>query len=581
MINVEQNGSLLNISFKYCNDYVNRIRTVPGASFNREEKHWEITKSSLKELERIFVGELIYITPRHIILNEKPPPAPDWYNDIPSDTISGLTLPLYSYQDVGANFLAHRIITSNFALLGDKMGVGKSPTSLGATELLMQKGIVDRVLIVTLATLKNQWGRDVVQKFTNDDYVIIKGTKARRKKLYQTANKVPYTIINYDLLLHDLSIINDIGFNLVIFDEIHKLKNHEGKMNEAAVDLNIVNRIGLTGTPVMNRPEELFGVFQVLNKGFLGDFKNFTKNHINNQWTGHFVEQVGYRNLDILREKVGPYLFRRTEAEIEMDLPEITTIYRYMDLSPNQVTIQSEIQSEMNEVCTKLEALKKNKASKSEEIIRLENQVKGSIALLIGCSDSPELFTVSTSMAVRKRYAPLVGKIKNSPKTEELINIVTELEANRDQVIIFTQFERMTHIIKRELENITKCVCYTGQMNEKEREDSYEKFVRGKARVFIATDAASTGLNLQVAQYLVNYDLPWNPMVLDQRIGRIGRVDSNFKKVRVINFVSLDSIDETILVTLNTKRNLVSHLIDNSQAMSTLLLNLNKKGDIA
>jgi SNF2 family DNA or RNA helicase len=590
MIFVEatEDKEYLQLNFKPVKYHLNRVKEIMGAKFNPDKKIWTVPMECFDEVEEVFKGEIIWVTPRHEITGEPPPPPPKFWSKIPRNALSTLKLPLFNFQVFGAQFLAYCAEHYGKAVLGDMMGIGKTPQGIGGAELMRERGLIDKTLVVVLSPLKWQWDRDGIQKFTDRSSIVIHGTPQQRLKQYQDAVNKDYVIINYELLLKDFDVLSDLDkrgilrFDLVIFDEAHKLKNRLGKMNQAASKLNIKYKFLLTGTPVMNKPEEMFGLMQVADKDVFGKFTQFAKKFLNYQYNGKFNDLVGYKNLDELREIFAQFFLRRTDREVEMELPDMVEVNEYVEMTPFQRKLDKELQEASAAASNRVNAMRK-KGIDGEELKKAQGAAQGYFNLRIGLFDAPELFTLSHSESVYQKYGTLVENTKGamqSPKLERLLEIVEELVENGEKVIIFTQFKTMVKIIRREIKKRieTKLVCYYGGTDAAARDEKIRKFRDNKDfKVFISTEAGSTGLNLQFARYLINYDLPWNPAIWEQRKGRIRRLGSQFTKVKVINLMVKDSIDELMYQTLEKKQNVVNALIENDSRQSKRLSKLSAK----
>jgi len=584
---MQDNGTLLDIKFKYHSDYIQRIKRIPDIKFDRANKKWTMSASDFEHLERIFKGELVFLTPRHKITGDSPPLPPDWYKEIPTDEITGLKLKLFPYQTFGANFLLYRLNSDRYAMLCDDVGLGKTPQAIAAAKILKDQGKIKRVLVVCLSGAKTQWKTDGVDKFTDMTCEVIKsGTKKQRLKLYESAKHKDIIVINYQLLLHDFEQIQALNCDMIIFDEIHKIPNHTAKMNKAATKLKAKYKIALTGTPLMNRPEDIYGVFNVMKHESLGKITQFRNRYLNLAFNGYTTELVGCKNLDELRERISKFWIRRTAEDVGIQMPEnMPPIYHYVEPDSHQIELHQELRAEMNAIQASMKELTKKvawerSAEEEEQTRRLSNKFKTIFSMLIAASDSLELFSMSKTESIREKYGNRYANMKISPKLTMCKQLVQEIVENSNKVVIFTQFERMTRILLRELEQYGKCVVYHGAMDDDERTEARNSFrdeSSDGAKIFIATDAASNSLNLQSARYVINYDLPWNPATVTQRTGRIRRVDSKFDSVFTLNLVTLNTIDESIVDALQSKRDLFHVLIENTDEERTLIKHLTEE----
>ena len=176
------------------------------------------------------------------------------------------------------------------------------------------------------------------------------------------------------------------------------------------------------------------------------------------------------------------------------------------------------------------------------------------------------LFMSQMRMVCDSTYI-LDQKTRCDTKIEETMNILRNVfEGGDEKVVIFSQWERMTRLVAAELEKLgVKYEYLHGGVPSEQRGRLTENFTENpESRVFISTDAGSTGLNLQVASILINLDLPWNPAVLEQRIARIYRIGQQ-RNIQVINLVASQTIEERMLGTLNFKSSLFGGILDNGE----------------
>lgn len=573
----------LEIRFKYSEEYVSRIRQIPDSMWNPEGECWSMSDLVIDSLEKEFKGELVYVTPKWEITGETPPDYAKLYNHVP-DKVLPLKPPYspYPFQVFGSNFLVEQAKKFGFAILLDDMGLGKTLTSIHAYLLLddevdlLQYDIP--VLVVCKSSLKYQWVVDGVEKFTDSTSVVIDGTKSKRKKIYSNIKANPgeyeFVIINYELIREDIDILKDLPIGLIIGDEAHKIRNHETKSNKTFRQLDSKYLFLLTGSPINGRCEDIFGLAAAKDDTFFGDWKQFSKEYLRLRRTQYgTVEVFGYRNLDTLKDKIDNVALRRTENEVDLQMPILTPPQNiYMDMTPEQKAIDKLLKEEMVELSQELDLASQieDANEKQKAVEGLKNAILGVNMLRMGAADSSELFTLSNSPMVRKKYATKV-KFKSSSKLDYLKEQVQEIIESGHKVVIFTKFETMTRIIARELTKlkITDVVTFTGKMNAQDKESARISFkTQSNVGCFIGTNAAAEGLNLQEAKYLINYDLDQDIGINDQRNKRIRRLDSTFDRVYVYNYICRDSIDEAILKSLERKEDLFSFLIENDSAKS-------------
>ncbi|MCX7610278.1 MAG: DEAD/DEAH box helicase [Ignavibacterium sp.] len=566
---------VLVLSFKPIPYYLNRVKQILGAKYISAEKTWHIPKSCVEDVEEMFKGEIIWKTPKHVVKNEPAPPLPDYYKEIPKHKIP-TTLPLYSFQEFGANFMVWNAINVGFSILADKMGSGKTPTSLGATELMRDLGYIkNKVLVICKKTLKTQWLKEGVLKFTNKTGIVIDGTKAQRKKQWKEAKTKDYIIINYEMLLNDYNEISQYDYDLIIVDEAHKVKSHTTKMNIALSQLAKEKQsygFILTGTPIMNRPQELYGLFRIFAPDYLGKWTDFVKNYLVVTFNGRYQEQVGIKNIDELQEKTQRYMLRRTEKELGIELPSLTTHNKIIEPTVHQEKLHKIVYEYMAQEREKLSHTKT-----PQERLQIENKIQGYMQMLLAISDSLELLKMSDSSMAKKLLSHLT-ETKNTfytPKIEQLLSDVEDIVESDEKVVIFTSFRRMAEFTKQKLEeNGHKVLIIHGQISQEQRDMAKEKFWNDpNYSVLIGTDSMAEGLNLQCAKYLINLDLPWNPAIYGQRVGRIQRIGGH-NQIFVYNYLSKDLFDETMWKIIKEKQAIIETFMNYTEEETKALRNI-------
>jgi SNF2 family DNA or RNA helicase len=581
------------VQFKPIQENLKRIRTIPSAKFDGD-KLWTIHLNFLAEFENLFKGEFIYITPRHIMTGDPAPPLPGMYKKIPKHEVTRIKPPykLYDYQKFGANFLACIAGGTGHAFLTDRVGVGKTPQAIAAAHIMQDQGKVDTVIVFCKASLKYQWLRDGIQKFTDDDGIVIDGTKKQRQKLYEEAkdSKYRYVFVNYELLLHDFDLLQDIvkakNIKLACCDESHKVVNPKGKMNNALAKLVQSNKktkypgidyvFYLTATPLSSKIEQMYGLFSIKRPDYFGKFSEFSKKYLKYSYNGRTSELVGYKNIDDIREKTWKFMLRRTDKEIDMELPEMVEIFKDVSLTPLQRQLDALAQQELEQITNQLSGIDRSKAP-PEQIEALEGVAKSMFYVRKAICDDPQLLLRSQSTNIQKKFGSIIENHKDknkSPKWDELKDLIEEMVIEGgEKLIIFSELETMLQLLRERIEKMgIEYVLYTGKMNSTQKDTSAQEFKNNpNCKIFLGSDAAAEGLNLQFCPYIINYDLPWNPDILTQRNGRIQRGGSTYKTVKVINLMANEGIDSAVWEAIQNKQNLFNYFVENTEEQSQAL----------
>ncbi len=465
----------------------------------------------------------------------------EWLKQLDAGTLNLnlLTVPLYDFQTRGALFLACR----GRSILGDDMGLGKTVQTLAAVELLARERGVQRALVVAPASVKYQWETEI-RKFTKRPVQVIEGGPDDRRDLY--AEETFYRLVNYEQVVRDREAINAWKPDAIVLDEAQRIKNWESKTSREVKKLKSRYAMVLTGTPLENKLEELYSIVQFVDERRFGPAFQFLYEHRVLDENGNLK---GYRNLDAMREKLSPIFLRRTRDQVLTQLPPRTNSTVFVELSEEQRGPYED------QRVTLARLLQKNYLTDLDR-----KRVLASVVNMRTICDSLFMFD-------RLNHV--------SPKLDEFAELIPELVGSSSQsspnfdvdtahkVVVFSQWETMILEAAHVLDSLG--IGYTvlhGGLSGKDRKEALERFKNDpECSVFLSTDAGGTGLNLQMADTVVNIELPWNPAVLEQRIARVHRMGQN-RPVRVINFVTRGTIEEKVQRTLEAKKSLFAGVFE-------------------
>ena len=447
-----------------------------------------------------------------------------------------LACDLYPYQREAALFA----VRSGRCLIGDEMGLGKTIEAIAAAEIMARHFGVERALIVCPTSLKHQWEREIA-RFTTRTASVVGGLRARREQRYAAAGDF-FKITNYDTVHADLDVISSWSPDLVILDEAQRIKNWNTRTARSVKRLTSPYAIVLTGTPLENRLEELVSIVEFVDRHRLGPTFQFLADH---QIRDEHGRVVGYRHLDRIGQTLAPILIRRTKAEVLSQLPERLDKNFFVPMTPQQSRHHDENRDLVARIVAKWRRYKfLSEADQRRLMIALQN-------MRMSC-DSTYLLDHETDFGV---------------KADELATLLNEvIEEPGAKVVIFSQWLRMHELLVRRLaRKPIGHVVFHGGVPGSQRKALIDRFREDKAcRAFLATDAGGVGLNLQHASVVVNMDLPWNPAVLEQRIGRVHRLGQRLP-VRVVNFVAQGTIEEGMLSVLKFKKSLFAGVLDGGE----------------
>lgn len=445
-----------------------------------------------------------------------------------------LKVPLFPYQIRGALFAACR----GRAILADDMGLGKTIQAIAAAELLRRRRGIERVLVVAPTSVKYQWKTEI-EKFCDRSTQVIDGLMPHRKKLY--AQPAFFNLTSYELVLKDIEDMHHLRPDLIILDEAQRIRNWATATARTIKQLKSRYAFVLTGTPLENKLEELFSVVEFVDGRRLGPAFRFLKEHRMEDEKGKLL---GYRGLGQIHRQLEPVLVRRTRKEVLPELPKRTDqVFRV-----RMTREQAGPYWEQSDILAKLMRKWERQGWLSELDLR---RITCCIQNMRMLCNSTFLFDKETNF---------------SPKLEEFREIIRELAMEeKRKVVVFSEYERMTYLASQELTKLRiGWVSLHGGVPARKRGELMARFRKDPdCKVFLSTDAGGVGLNLQAASAVVNFEPPWNPARLEQRIGRVHRLGQN-QPVQVVHLLTEQSIEERVWETLKLKRALFTGLFDSA-----------------
>lgn len=437
--------------------------------------------------------------------------------------------PLLPYQLDGIAFAAG----AGRAILADEMGLGKTIQAIGVAELLAQEVGICKVLIVCPASLKSQW-RSEIHRFSHRSTDLVVGSATSRAQAYEGGTF--FTICNYEQVLRDILHIERTRWDLIVLDEGQRIKNWEAKTSRIIKGLSSRFALVLSGTPLENRLDDLHSVLAFVDPHRLGPAFRFLHRYQKRDERGKLL---GFKHLDELRERLKPVLLRRTRDSVRLELPARTVEIVRIPPTEEQKTLHDAHLQTVAQIVRK-------RFLTEMDLLRLR------MALLM------------CRMAANSTY--LVDKQEPgwSTKLDRLGDIFDSIAAEPSRkVVLFSEWTTMLDLIEPLLrQRKLEYVRLDGSVPQKKRQQLVSQFQSDrKTRVFLTTNAGSHGLNLQAANTVINVDLPWNPAILEQRIARSHRMGQT-RPVSVFILVTEQTLEENLLTTLSTKRDLAMAALD-------------------
>lgn len=462
---------------------------------------------------------------------------------------------LYAYQKEGVR----RILAEGRLVLADDMGLGKTTQAIVAASALHEAGLVERGLLIVPASLKAQWEREW-QAVTRSPLRVLEGGADERRSIYAKARR-GFLVTNYEQVVRDFDAITAWRPDLVVLDEAQRIKNWSTRTALTVKRLQPTYRLVLTGTPMENRLDELASIVEWVDDRALEPKWRLAP------WHSSFAdgkrEVVGARNLDDLRARIAPVLVRRVRAEVLAQLPR-----RQDTVIPVALTeAQQEAHDELNQPIAKLASIARRRALTPAEFLRLMSLLATQRVISNGMA---QLGFEDVWPDLRgRRPTPKLIESLDTPKLVELRELVANLAiTQRRKIVVFSQWRRMLELAAWAVSDLLaaeglRTLFFTGQEGIRRRTQNLVDFHDDpQAAVLFLSDAGGVGLNLQrAANACINLELPWNPAVLEQRIGRIHRLGQK-RPIDVYNLVSRGCIEERIAGIVADKRALFKGLFD-------------------
>ncbi len=442
------------------------------------------------------------------------------------------------------------------ALLCDEVGLGKTiEAGLILSELAM-RGLVRSVLVLVPPSLIEQWQGEMRRKFSielishDDPAFRDKGTEA-----WTSFDRIIASIHTAKRDPHRTAILAR-NWDMVIVDEAHHLRNRTTQAWKFAGGLRKQFILLLTATPVQNNLEELFNLVTLLEPGLLSTAKRFQS---------HFVDRrdkLTPRNVDELHNLLAEVMVRNRRSTVGLQFTRRWAKTELVSPSP----VERELYRDVTAIVRARLRSAKDK-DKTKETGPLARMAMLSLQMALGSSSPAAAGTLrkisenaKLTAADRAQFSSLADRADaqgESTKVDRLLEIVTEFP---DKMVIFTQFLATQEMLRKRLREAGHDVAvFHGGLSRLEKEAAIERF-RGPARLLLCTEAGSEGRNLQFAQAVCNFDLPWNPMKIEQRIGRLSRIGQT-RDVHVFNLVAAGTLEASVLHLLEVKLNMFELVI--------------------
>jgi len=530
---------VIKISFPYNIDILDKVRSIPGRQYHKEVKKWSapITPSAVEKL----MAWGFQMDPRLLTYLQN---SQIRKSNILTEGIPGLKGELFPFQTEGVAFVE---MQKGRALIADEMGLGKTVQALAWLQLHPK---LRPAVIVTPAALKLNWKREAEKWLPNPNVEVLSGTSP-----WKTTGDI--LIINYDILPNNyekeegkkrgkeilrsgwVDFLIDRNPQVLITDECHYYKNGSARrtLGVRKIGRIVPNMIALSGTPVLNRPIEIYNVVRLLKPELFPNYMSYAKKYCNARHNGFGWDYSGASNIEELHAMLKTnVMIRRLKSEVLKELPP--KIYSFV---PMELTNKSEYELAEKDFISFLRAWKGKEAA-----VRAERA------------------KVLASIAGLKQLA-VHGKLKQA---KEWIKNFLEVDG---KLVVFVDHHFTSDALMEEFEKVA--VLLDGRSSDKQKEIAKTKFMNDdNCRLFIGgIKAAGEGITLTVASNVAILELPWTPAAVDQctdRCHRIGQKDT----VNVHYLLAENTIEERIARLIDSKRGVIDGVVDGKATDAESLL---------
>ncbi len=454
------------------------------------------------------------------------------------------------------------------ALLSDEVGLGKTITTGIVLKECIQRGFIKNVLILTPPSLVNQWEEELREKFELNFNIIEKEQDWKHNYSIASLDRVKIFDKEKNEFRHKKA--HEIPWDLLVVDEAHKLKARHTIRWKFVNKLQKKRFLGLTATPFQNDLIELYNLLHLLKKGHLGTIREFKKKFLKRGNKRHPLNQKE------LKAKLEEIMVRRTRKSAGIEYkPRIPKI-----ISVEMSNEEYQLYKDMNEL------LKKQYFSADGSLIdgrlvvysilpKITSSSKSAIETLSKIASNKKYH--STTRTISKNIVERYKKIGVDSKMKRLIELVKNIKETQSnpKMLIFTKHPTTLRYIVEQFKPFNfNIVEFTGNLNRQEKSERIKEFKSG-ADVMICTDTGAEGLNFQFCNNIINYDLPWNPMSVEQRIGRLDRIGQE-RDINVYSFATKDTMEEYVVDLIVNKMCCVGLVIGE---LPIILFNLGLDGN--
>jgi len=454
-------------------------------------------------------------------------------SQIEEDVLSS-GIKLRGYQRAGIHWLNWLITHHLHGILADDMGLGKTLQIIISMRLAYEESKEKtHSLVVCPRSVVKHWHREIKRVFPTIPVYEYRGPN-RSHQVFK--RKTPHIIITtYATVARDIHILKNIPFFFVILDEGTRIKNPQTKRAKAVKQLNSIHRFVLTGTPIENRPAELWSIFDFLMRGHLGTYGGFIS-----RFEKPIIEG-DESAAELLSKRIRPFILRRTKEQVARDLPEKIEMNEWCGLTEEQKSLYGQLQD--------IFVSPIRKALLKGEYVNYTTSILPVITKLKQVCDHPALVT--------GKKEPLLGR---SEKFDYAVNKIQQIIEKDESVVLFSHFLGTLDLFERFLQR--QGIGYIRiDGSTRNRQRLIDEFNERRMPVALCSIlAAGHGINLIAANHVIHVDRWWNPAIEDQATDRVHRI-GQVKTVYVYKILTEGTLEEKIDLLIEKKRGISDKVI--------------------
>ena len=482
----------------------------------------------------------------------------------PVDNPDSFTGQLREYQKRGVSWLQYLEELGLNGCLADDMGLGKTvqviarlvqerePEKSGRRQKTKERVQLPPTLLIAPTSVVGNWQREI-QKFAPHITAAIhhgSGRAKDAKTFKQSCRDHDITITSFALARKDAKLFNAIAWHRIVLDEAQNIKNPKAALTKAICKFSASHRLALTGTPIENRLLDLWSIFHFLNPGYLGNQTQFRKG-----FEVPIQKNNNLRQSATLKKLVEPFILRRvkTDRSIIKDLPDKVEQKLFCNLTKEQASLYEAVVKDVEQQLEDVEGIQR------------KGLILGTLTKLKQVCNHPRQFLQDDSEFTAMR----------SHKLTRLTEMIEEAQAERDSLLVFTQFTELGDALEKYVRHTFHCNTYYlhGGTSRKKREAMIAEFQDPETEpsVFVLSlKAGGVGITLTKANHVFHFDRWWNPSVEDQATDRAFRIGQK-KNVFVHKFVAIGTLEERIDEMIEDKKKLAGSIVGSDESWLTEL----------